>query len=269
MGTTVGQLIAAGRTAEVYALGADRVIKLFYAWCPPDWVQQEIEIANLISSIPIPTPKILESVEIEGRPGIIYERVNGPSLLKLATTKPWRLIHFARLLAELHTEIHQHEVPELPAQRAALHRVIQQLESLPPDLKSKVLKLLAGLPDGKTLCHFDFHPDQVLLTTNGPVIIDWMTAQQGHPHSDVARTCVILKFGQGPPSSWVRHMIINIWRKTFYRTYINRYLELHPGVSSENIVNWMIPVAAGRLAEEIPGEREPILHFLQSHLPIR
>ncbi len=264
MDTTLGQLIAEGRTAEVYALSDDRVIKLFYAWCPARWVQQEIEIANLISSMPIPTPKILGSMEIEGRQGIIYERVNGPSLLKLATLKPWRVIRFARLLAELHTEIHENKVNNLPSQRATLIDVIQHLESMSPELKTSVLKVLDDLPDGNTLCHFDFHPDQVLITDNGPVVIDWITAQRGYPLSDVARTCVILKFGQVPYGSWVMRMIINIWREIFYRTYIKRYLELHPGVSQEKIVNWMIPVAAGRLVEAIPEESEPILHFIQS-----
>ena len=61
-------------------------------------------------------------------------------------------------------------------------------------------------------------------------------------------------------------MLINIWRGIFYRTYINRYLELHPNVSKKEIVNWMVPVAAGRLAEAVPGEREPIIRFIKSHL---
>jgi len=264
---TLGQLIAEGRTAEVYALGEDRVIKLFFEWCPSHWVQQEIEIASVISLMSIPTPKIINHLEIEGRQGIIYERVNGSSMLKLSITKPWLLFQFARQLAELHTEVHKNKVTDLPAQRVSLVGVIQQLECLPPDLNSSVLKLLDGLPDGNTLCHFDFHPDQVLITDNGPVVIDWMTAQQGHPLSDVARTCVILKFGQVPNGSWVMRMIVNIWREFFYRTYINRYLELHPGVSMGEIANWMIPIAAGRLNEEIPGEREPILRFLHSYLP--
>ena len=267
--TSLGQLIAEGRTAEVYALGEDRVIKLFYEWCPSHWVQQEIEIASVISPMSIPTSKIINHLEIEGRQGIIYERVNGSSMLKLSTTKPWLLFQFARQFAELHTELHKHKVNDLPSQRTSLIEIIQQLESLPPDLQSSVLNLLDGLPDGNTLCHFDFHPDQVLITDNGPVIIDWMTAQQGHPLSDVARTCVILKFGQVPYGSWAMRMIVNIWREFFYRTYIVRYLELHSGVSREEIVNWMIPVAAGRLYEEIPGEREPILRFIQSHLPMQ
>jgi len=263
----LGPIIAKGRTAEVFVMSDDRIIKLFHEWCPARWIQREIEIAKALSSMPIPAPKIIDQLEIDGRTGIIYERVNGTSMLKLANTKPWLLFRFARQLAELHTEIHKHEVNGFPSQRTSLIETIQRLKSLPPDLKSGSLRLLERLPDGQTLCHFDFHPDQVLLTENGPVIIDWMTAQQGHPHCDVARTCVILKFGQIPYGGRLMRTIVNIWRDFFLRAYLTRYLELHPGLSREEIVQWMIPVAAGRLDEEIPGEREPILRFIQSHLP--
>jgi hypothetical protein len=32
-----------------------------------------------------------------------------------------------------------------------------------------------------------------------------------------------------------------------------------------DIETWMIPVAAGRLMEKIPGEQAPLLDFIQSH----
>jgi aminoglycoside phosphotransferase (APT) family kinase protein len=67
-----------------------------------------------------------------------------------------------------------------------------------------VLEGLERLPQGAALCHFDFHPDQVLMTQRGPVVIDWMTAFRGHPLADVARSCVLLSFGQAPNSGWVR-----------------------------------------------------------------
>jgi len=143
------------------------------------------------------------------------------------------------------------------------------VEKLPPDLKTGVLRLLETLPNGNALCHFDVHPGQVLITAKGPVIIDWMTAYQGHPLADVARTCIILRVGQVPGAGWAMRAFVNLWRGLFYRTYIARYLELHPGVTGDAVTTWMVPVAAGRLNEKIPGEQEPLLNFIQSHLPGR
>ncbi|MEA3326149.1 MAG: aminoglycoside phosphotransferase family protein [Chloroflexota bacterium] len=260
--------MAEGRTAEVYAIDKDQVIKLFFEGFPAKHVQQEIDIAREISSLPLATPKIIDSLEFDGRQGIIYERVYGPLMLKASIAKPWRLFRFARQLAELQTEIHKFKGISLPSQGKSIITCIQQLENFPPDLKSRALNLLETLPDGDVLCHLDIHPDQVIIADDGPVIIDWVTAKQGHPHSDVARTCVILKFGQLSYGGWAMRTLANILRSAFYRTYLSCYLELNPATTTDEIIDWMVPVAIARLDENVPGEREPILSFVQSHLSV-
>jgi len=61
--------------------------------------------------------------------------------------------------------------------------------------------------------------------------------------------------------------LVGLWRGLFYRTYIARYLELHPAVTQEEVRAWMIPVAADRLNEHIAGEEESLLHMIRSYLP--
>jgi hypothetical protein len=262
-----GPLIARGRTAEVYAWQEGQILKLFYDWCPPDWAQHEIDIGRAIAAIPLPTPKLIDALKIEGRQGIIYERVDGPTMLQLTNTRPWLLFRLARQLAELQTQIHRQDGSGLPPLRPSLTATIQHVENLPPDLKAGVLRLLDKLPDQRTLCHFDFHPGQVIITAKGPVIIDWMTAYQGHPLADVARTSIILRVAQVPGAGWAMRVIVNLWRGLFSGTYLAHYLELHPGVTRDEITTWMVPVAAGRLKENIPGEQEPLLGIIQSYLP--
>lgn len=99
-------LIAEGRTAEVHAWNDNQVVKLFHPWCPADWVDQEIGISRAVSALEVPTPRFLDVVEIEGRRGIVYERVDGPSMNNLLFSKPWTLLRHARLLATLHTKMH-------------------------------------------------------------------------------------------------------------------------------------------------------------------
>ena len=49
--------------------------------------------------------------------------------------------------------------------------------------RRQVLDRLAACPDGRALCHMDFHPDQVLLDARGDVVVDWLTAARGDPRS--------------------------------------------------------------------------------------
>jgi hypothetical protein len=101
-----GQLITKGRTAQVYAWQDNQVLKLFYDGCPADWVRREVEIGRLLSTTALPTPKLLESVTLDCRQGILYERVEGPSMLRLIVAKPWFLTRLARQFTELHSAIH-------------------------------------------------------------------------------------------------------------------------------------------------------------------
>jgi aminoglycoside phosphotransferase (APT) family kinase protein len=58
---------------------------------------------------------------------------------------------------------------------------------LSQETKSTILASLGELPNGNVICHGDFHPKNVLITTEGPVIIDWADATLGHPLADVDR----------------------------------------------------------------------------------
>jgi hypothetical protein len=68
------RLIGRGFTSDVYAWGEGRVL---------------------------PVPAACELVEVEGRRGIVFERVEGPSLLRHTQARPWTLFSAVRQLAEL------------------------------------------------------------------------------------------------------------------------------------------------------------------------
>ena len=59
-----------------------------------------------------------------------------------------------------------------------------------------------GIPShlgrGERLVHFDLHPDNVLLTARGPVVIDWSNAARGDQADDVALTWVIVATSRVP-----------------------------------------------------------------------
>ena len=54
-------------------------------------------------------PKVGEIVEIDGRVGIVYERVEGETMLSTFIKQPYRLIRFSHQLADLHLEMHAKE----------------------------------------------------------------------------------------------------------------------------------------------------------------
>ena len=260
-------IIARGRTAEVLAWQDQRVLKLFYDWISATSIEREIQAARLVSTTDLPTPKLLGELTLDGRRGLVYERVAGESLLKLLGTRPWLCVRYARQFAELHAAIHRQRGTDLPPLKAGLENTIRHIEGLPPDLQAATLDRLARLPDGDTLCHFDFHPDQVMLTATGQVVLDWMTAYAGQPAADVARTVVLIRFGPVLDASWLMQQLANVLRGLFFRTYLQRYLELNPAVTVAAIDAWLPLVAVARLAEGIPGEQGRLKAFLRKAFP--
>lgn len=62
-----------------------------------------------------------EVIEIEGRHGIVFERIAGLSVLKAISQSPWLLLHYSKMLAKLHARLHDVIGPkELPSQREKL-----------------------------------------------------------------------------------------------------------------------------------------------------
>lgn len=86
---------------------------------------------------------------------LVLERVDGQTMVADLRKRPWAIAGHARTLAQLHDRLH--EIP---------------------------------FEDGRLL-HGDFHPDNVLLSSSGPVVIDWANARGGKPAFDVAMTWVI------------------------------------------------------------------------------
>jgi Ser/Thr protein kinase RdoA (MazF antagonist) len=250
MDKELGKPIAFGRTAEIYAWEDDRVLKLFYDWFELDNIEFEQQMNRAVHASGLPVPAPGEILQVNGRNGLVYGRVDGAPMWDVMARRPWRLFVLARQTAELHAAMHATTTKvEIPRQRARLERKIRGADSLPAPLKEGTLHSLASLPDGDQLCHGDFHPANILLTPKHPVIIDWIDASLGNPLADLARTSIIILGAAA--TSQVPNPLEKIVVRLFHSAYLRHYFRLRPGVEKE-YHRWLPVVAAARLSENIP-----------------
>lgn len=264
---TNGELIAQGRTGEVFAWGQGEILKLYLAGFPAADVDREYMISRLVREHGVPTPCAKERVDCEGRHGIIFERVSGPTMLQLMVSDPSLVPALATRLAELHHQVHQIRVSSLPSRKESQRREIQAATQIGERERSAILQYLDALPEEDRLCHGDFHPDNVLVTNGEPTIIDWMTGSSGCPASDVARSCITFLTASPPPGApaEVGEKIAAL-KSMLYREYLNRYLELS-NMTLEELEPWVLPVAAARLSEGVPEvEKEQLLVMVRRKL---
>jgi thiamine kinase-like enzyme len=195
----------------------------------------------------------------------LYEKIEGKSLTEWLVECPDNVEQKAIEFASLHRRIHQVSKPHLPTLKATLNRNLQQVDCLTSDQKRKIFDYLDRLPDGEQVCHMDFHPDNILYSGKGPIIIDWMTAARGNPYVDVARTLVILKYGT-LPSTIPESIILGLAaiRKKFASDYMQSYLQCGEMAKVEQ---WYLPIMAARLCEGIPmEEKEKLLREIHQQL---
>ena len=252
---------AEGRTAEIYLWDDQHILKLYRDWCPRDWVDYEAWIAHAVHEAGIPSPQVGEVVEMDGRRGLIYERLEGVSMLQDMNARPWRLWRHARSLAELQAAVHEKSVPGLPSYKERLRYDIHRTSQLTEDLRNKAFAMLDALPNGQSLCHGDYHPANIFLTRHGPMVIDWMTACSGSPWADVARTSLILSIGAKSAGKQVSPFI-RLAIRVYHRAYLNRYYTLNSG-NAEELTRWSPVIAAARLNEDISLEREPLIKLVK------
>jgi len=252
------KLLAQGNTAEIYAYSAHKIIKLFRKNMPYVACESEYYItSNVYQSLKI-CPQVYEQIEIEGRNGIVYEEIVGKTLLKLMLMKMWKSKQMAKQMAHYHVDIQKEVTFELPSVHAKLKNDISAAIELDQNEKDKLFKYIDKLPRGNFLCHFDFHPGNIIMRDNQAVVIDWMTACVGEKSSDVARTGVMLKYAEIPIKYKILKKFVRKFQNTIYQEYLKEYIRI-TGIQLAEIEKWEYPIIAARLREWVPKSEKSVL----------
>ena len=209
-------------------------------------------------------PAVLGATTVLGRPGLIMERIEGPDLLTLVGRKPWTVFRVGRICGEVQAKLHAVRAPSgIPSAKETLKRSIGSSGPLPPRLAEFALETLDGLPDGDALCHGDFHPANILLAGDEPVLIDWTNARRGDPAADVARARMILRLGEPPPGTALMLRALALaGRNLLVALYLRSYRRVRP-IDMRAVKRWEIPIVAARLSEGIEEEVPRLLAFLE------
>jgi len=128
--------VGLGRTAEILSWEEGWVLKLYLDWVPRVLVEREARATHAAHEAGLPAPATKGLVDVDGRLGLLLERIDGDSLLNSILARPWALPWAFRLLADLHGAVHSRPAPDgLPAQRDLLEQAIQSATSLPDSMR--------------------------------------------------------------------------------------------------------------------------------------
>jgi tRNA A-37 threonylcarbamoyl transferase component Bud32 len=189
-----GQLIGAGRAADVYALGDDRVLRRYRidqdtrAESVDHIVQAEAEVMTYLAQAGFPVPVVYDADGTD----LVMQRLDGGDMLAALQRRPWKVRYYGRLLAKLHDQLHEIKAP--------------------PSLRG-------SFAPGDRVMHLDLHPANVMLTTSGPVVIDWTNACAGPPGADVATAYLIMVTSEVDDLKPALRVVAKLLRGTLVRQF--------------------------------------------------
>ncbi|MEI4803714.1 phosphotransferase family protein [Bacillus sp. NPDC077411] len=259
--------IGAGNTAEIYLWNDKEIVKLFHDSIHESLIEREFLASQEIQNLGLPVPKVGGKISYQNRTGIIYEKIDGVTLTELLAKDPLHVGKEAKRFAELHFQIHSRKSSAFSDICETLISHVNFCSRFTSEQKEKIATYIATLPTDQAVCHMDFHPDNILISEQGPIVIDWMTAGFGNPFADVARTVIILEHAHLPASipEPVKQGIMAL-RHAFCEEYVNEYLTLSKG-TWKDIELWFLPIMAARLIEGIPeGEKHDLYKQVISFL---
>ncbi|WP_405425823.1 phosphotransferase [Micromonospora sp. NBC_00617] len=146
--------LASGRDADVFAIDDRRVLRRYRHGGD---VAAEAAVMAYVAGLGFPVPTVHQARGAD----LVMERLDGRTMLSALLAGEMDAVEAATCLADLQHRLH----------------------ALPPRL---------GERDDARILHLDLHPDNVMLTSRGPVVIDWRNSTEGPADLDVALSAVIL-----------------------------------------------------------------------------
>ena len=261
-----GALIGKGMTAEVYEWGRDKVLKLYFDRFSDDWVKYEAKIGQTVNEAGVPSPAVFDTIEVDGRKGIIFQRIYGKSVLNHIETEPWNLYYFTQRIAALHFKIHKCSADGIPSQKERFEYTIKRSSEILGDREKRILDYMECLPDGESVCHGDLHFNNIIISKDKYIAVDWNSAYKGNPLGDVARTCLIIISPLVPPGTTdIMAKLHHCTKWLIYRTYLNEYMR-RAKARFEDIDAWILPAAAAKLKDRVPGEEKWLMDIIDKRL---
>lgn len=163
------RLSGAGANGASYDCIADSTVmlKLYNTEYSSDAIFRELEVAQKVYDLGVPSPKPGELVTDGERIGIRFRRIVGKrSFSRMLADEPERYDEFAREFARNCLKIHSTECPDgmFPDAKQQFQILLDADVYLNAEQKAKATAFLKNIPDSKTALHGDMHIGNIIST---------------------------------------------------------------------------------------------------------
>ncbi len=191
-------------------------------------------------------------MEIDGDVGLVSDYIPGPTLWEALIEDPMRGVELGRLLAELQRTVFA-ITPTFALPRAT-DRLRAKLIRVADQFGLEVAPMCAWVAQARPvgLCHGDLHPYNVILSPDGPVLVDWFDVAIGPVNAEIARTVLLLD--ERPPIDGAAEL------RASYLDSVRSAGDL----GEDQLQRWMIVQRAARMAEGFGHDPAELHHQINA-----
>jgi len=157
---SLGEKIGQGAFSEAYAWAPGQVVKLFKAGVSHQFGRHEVRMIRAVLGAGLPVPEVFGEVTLDGRFGIVLQRLDGPTLWQLSRTGAVAFEQAGAIVAALAMSVHRTPPPpEVISMRDYMENELRLDDGkVPKHIATDVLALIDRLSPGNGLCHCDLSP---------------------------------------------------------------------------------------------------------------
>jgi aminoglycoside phosphotransferase (APT) family kinase protein len=257
----LGKSLAMGSRSVIHEWGEGTVAKVPRLSTPDTWAKFEFDYTSAISACGVSVPAVVGMTVVDDRQVMLSQRVDGPTMWEALVANPSDAAAYGNQLAEIHLQLLRTRPPiTIPSQRSRLSCKIREAARTKDPRVLRALDLLPANPSVMSLCHGDFHPKNIILSDDGPTIVDWFDVSRGNSYGDVMRTLLLLS---DPAESADSKYHLPGASATVLRELRETYEHAMRGslqLDAAKMQTWRIIEAAARLAEDV--DDAPLLEAL-------
>ena len=179
------------RTDKVITKDKDTVLKIFGPSYKVSAILNEAMNEARAAETGLPVAKVLEVLKLRDHWCIRREWIEGKTLADVMASDRKNLMKYLRQFVSIQCEIFSKTSDRMGNLADKLDKQISA-SPLPKETRYDLHMKLQSFHRGKSLCHGDFNPTNVIITPKGDWrVIDWSHVRLGDPLADVARTYLL------------------------------------------------------------------------------
>lgn len=256
-------LIAQGGEADLYDIGDGKILRLSRK-PTPQTAEMEQQLFQLLEENGINVPHLYETLEVNGMPGKVMQKISGQSLLDHIVRHPLMRGDEMKKFVSLQLRLAKVKCGDCAySLEDVYHHILSGEPQVSGEVREFVQKIWSELPQGDSICHGDFHPGNILFDGRKYYLIDWSSAYRGRFVADIAHSYLLMKrVPEIPGESRLEYTAVRYWGARFAAAYF-REVQNQTKIDLAEFSKWTVIMSFMRTYYGLPSEKTGRIEYLE------